>query len=297
MHNPFSGVNHAKHMLSAHSTDISFVCGVGFNPCTEIVTSLDAFEKHREEYHPDEMEKRMMKKRVIVTCEVCGKTSRGDLFHAKHMLTQHGIKIEMMCKICSLQCESVRALERHRKEVHCAASCPYCGKQFSQSEYLTAHLKTHEERNAHNYSYMCEICSQAFSNPNYLKIHMKKHQEKTIQCTMCPKMFRWESSLTGHMAAAHNAGKALNLKCEYCGKQFADKSNLKNHRYTHTTEKPHHCGVCGRGYIRRDLMMTHQRNCTAIKQDTSSGQQINQEESISQLYQSRSQSPEQHQYN
>ena len=113
---------------------------------------------------------------------------------------------------------------------------------------------------------------------------------------MCPKMFRWESSLTGHMAAAHNAGKALNLKCEYCGKQFADKSNLKNHRYTHTTEKPHHCGVCGRGYIRRDLMMTHQRNCTAVKQDTSTQPHMHPEESISQLYQqSRSQSPEQHQ--
>ena len=68
---PISGVNHAKHMLSAHSTNISFVCGIGFNPCTEFVESLDAFEKHREEFHPDEMEKRIMKKRVVVTCENC----------------------------------------------------------------------------------------------------------------------------------------------------------------------------------------------------------------------------------
>lgn len=36
--------------------------------------------------------------------------------------------------------------------------------------------------------------------------------------------------------------------CEYCGKMFTFPSALREHRYTHTKEKPHTCGECGAGF-------------------------------------------------
>ena len=32
------------------------------------------------------------KKNVFITCELCGKESRGEKFHAKHLYTTHGLE-------------------------------------------------------------------------------------------------------------------------------------------------------------------------------------------------------------
>ena len=108
--------------------------------------------------------------------------------------------------------------------------------------------------------YICEMCARSFPTKAYLKIHMRTHNDKHIKCTLCTKMFRWESALKSHLAAAHAQTAGL-FNCEFCGKQFKDKSNLKSHRYTHLDVKPHSCSKCGRGFIRRDMMLTHEKNC------------------------------------
>ena len=104
------------------------------------------------------------------------------------------------------------------------------------------------------------MCARSFPTKAYLKIHMRTHNDKHIKCTLCTKMFRWESALKSHLAAAHAQTAGL-FNCEFCGKQFKDKSNLKSHRYTHLDVKPHSCSKCGRGFIRRDMMLTHEKNC------------------------------------
>lgn len=86
--------------------------------------------------------------------------------------------------------------------------------------------------------FMCEICSKTFTRKNYLVIHMKNHAEKSIKCTVCSKMFRWNSALQAHLTAAHNMGpKEGACTCEFCGRQFQDKSNYRQHRYTHMQVK------------------------------------------------------------
>ena len=89
---------------------------------------------------------------------------------------------------------------------------------------------------------------------------MRVHRDRNIKCTLCDKAFRWESGLKSHMAAAHSQLAQL-YNCEFCGKQFKDKGNWKSHRYTHLDHKPHSCLKCGRGFIRKDMLLTHEKNC------------------------------------
>ena len=35
----------------------------------------------------------------FVTCDLCGKESRGERFHAKHMYTQHGMEVSALACI------------------------------------------------------------------------------------------------------------------------------------------------------------------------------------------------------
>ena len=196
----------------------------------------------------------------FVTCELCGKESRGEKFHAKHMYTQHGIEMKMACSDCGKECSSIRDLENHRRADHSVASCHFCGRSFFSASHLTNHLKHVHGVGSKTDDYICEICARTFPTKSYLRIHMRTHKEKHIKCQLCSKMFRWESALRSHLAAAH-AHTAQMHSCEFCGKQFKDKSNLKSHRYTHLDVKPHSCSKCGRGFIRKDMMLTHEKNC------------------------------------
>jgi KRAB domain-containing zinc finger protein len=196
----------------------------------------------------------------FVTLDLCGKESRGERFHAKHMYTQHGMEMKMDCTDCGRTCASVRDLENHRRQEHCVASCHLCGKPFFSQNHLSVHLKQVHDIGQKEDEYICEMCARSFPTKAYLKIHMRTHNDKHIKCTLCTKMFRWESALKSHLAAAHAQTAGL-FNCEFCGKQLKDKSNLKSHRYTHLDVKPHSCSKCGRGFIRRDMMLTHEKNC------------------------------------
>ena len=208
-------------------------------------------------------------KKPPVACEICGTISKGAFNNARHLYTMHGIKREVQCDKCDTLCESVRAMLDHKKNHHSSASCHLCGKVFVEKGHLENHLMRHgigkDGKNHENErDFMCEICSKTFTRKNYLVIHMKNHADKSIKCTVCSKMFRWNSALQAHLTAAHGMGpKEGACTCEFCGRQFQDKSNYRQHRYTHLQVKPFNCEACGKGFIRRDLMKSHKEKCHA----------------------------------
>merc|ERR1712029_357912 len=151
----------------------------------------------------------------FVTCELCGKESRGERFHIKHLYSMHGIEMKVSCSDCGKVCCTVRELESHRRTEHSVASCHYCGRSFYHAGHLVSHLKqVHEVGNKED-DYICEICARSFPTKAYLRTHMRTHNEKKIKCQLCGKMFRWESALTSHLAAVHGQHGKLH-SCEFC---------------------------------------------------------------------------------
>jgi len=76
----------------------------------------------------------------------------------------------------------------------------------------------------------------------------------------CAKTFSSKFNLRRHVNVSHLSIKAF--LCEICGKSFASKQNVKEHRFIHTGEKPFHCGVtgCGRFFRQASQLTSHRKS-------------------------------------
>ena len=85
-----------------------------------------------------------------------------------------------------------------------------------------------------------------------------------IYCLLIKHSFVFYS----HLSAAHSDEFRSEISaCEFCGKVFKDKSNLRKHRYEHIGA-PYNCKSCGHGFGRKDFLENHEAKCNMISKRT-----------------------------
>ncbi|XP_053149211.1 zinc finger protein with KRAB and SCAN domains 7-like [Hemicordylus capensis] len=131
--------------------------------------------------------------------------------------------------------------------------CLECGRNFSQSAYLTSHQKSHTGEKP----FKCLECGKSFSHSGNLTTHQRTHTgEKPYQCLDCGRGFSQSVHLTSHLRA-HSGEKPY--QCLECGKSFSQSVHLTSHQRTHTGEKPYQCLDCGRGFSQSVHLTSHLR--------------------------------------
>ncbi|XP_046405052.1 zinc finger protein 35-like [Ischnura elegans] len=111
--------------------------------------------------------------------------------------------------------------------------------------------------------YSCSECEKSFLRKSHLVHHIRTHtKEKPYSCGECEKSFTQKSNLVRHMRS-HTKEKPYT--CGECEKSFSQKSDLVHHIRTHTKEKPYSCGECEKSFSRKSHLIYHIRTHTNEK--------------------------------
>ncbi|KAG5896124.1 hypothetical protein JTB14_006911 [Gonioctena quinquepunctata] len=143
-------------------------------------------------------------------------------------------------------------LKRKRKAVPRDSLCPICGK-IVKDKNLPKHFASHGHKN-------CDICTASFKTMEELEKHKELHLENEYPCGECNLSFKRAIDL-----ATHSFKHAGEYPCPKCTFSTKSKSSIKGHIKRHERSYTHYCTVCGKGFLGKALLATHEEIHLDIK--------------------------------
>ncbi|XP_063987880.1 zinc finger protein 3 homolog isoform X3 [Diachasmimorpha longicaudata] len=81
--------------------------------------------------------------------------------------------------------------------------------------------------------------------------------QKVLTCHVCGKQFGQTGSLYYHLKHVH--GGVKDHACDICGRCFAMKTAMQDHRRIHTGERPCVCDTCGKSFKTKAALYIHSK--------------------------------------
>lgn len=252
-------------------------------PCSNITHPEPLIEPHTtakranrriqsQELLPPAFEPRSMESipRISYTpCKHCNKR-----FSSMQMLNAHTNQFvsatepsQHICSVigCGRKFEADCLLQRHLINKHSVEkrkfACEICGKRYVYQFTLKQHLDSHTG----NKPYKCDVCDKSFPHLAYIKIHMRFHTgERPYQCSLCGETFITSSKLSSHMRRRH-VGNWKAHQCQICDKKFQYPRQLREHKVTHTNDRPYTCEVCCKSFTLPKYIAIHMQTHSGVK--------------------------------
>ncbi|XP_037542071.1 zinc finger protein 271 [Nematolebias whitei] len=208
------------------------------------------------------------------SCTLCTKTFISSA-HLNLHLASHDKERKFRCNICGKLFQQSAHLIVH-KSIHSGDrpfKCPECGKTFGRA----SHLKTHRRLHTGEKPFRCIYCNKAFTQKAGLLSHIRIHTgEKPFVCEHCGARFRSQSLLLSHKAQEASGqakpapvraptlsqpkgtqGNAEDLKCGVCCRTFVHSSYIRLHVRLKKGQRPYHCKVCNKTFVKLDTFINH----------------------------------------
>ncbi|KAI4471598.1 transcriptional repressor ctcfl-related [Holotrichia oblita] len=199
------------------------------------------------------------------TCNVCNESQDSAYIYSVH-LNKHIGDDNYPCPLCKYVSKKKTSIASHLNTVHFkrySHRCKHCGMGFRDRKIFIEHEKSHVKKNA----IICVVCQERFTYSRNLRYHQIRHhavttdiKELKYQCEVCKKTYLSVCTLQRHMPIhEENTLVAKSNLCEWCGKNFREKTALNNHIKLHTGYKPFKCSYCDKVFSRKSYVVLHER--------------------------------------
>ncbi|XP_026232044.1 zinc finger protein 154 [Anabas testudineus] len=208
------------------------------------------------------------------SCSLCSKTFISSAHLTLH-LSSHNKERKYRCSTCGKYFHQSSHLMAH-KIIHSGDrpfKCPECGKTFGRA----SHLKTHRRLHTGEKPFKCTYCDKSFTQKAGLLAHVRLHTgERPYKCEQCGEGFRSLSLLLTHKAqessgqsrpvpaSAPSLAKPQktqcsqdDLKCGVCCRTFVRSSYIRLHIRLKKGQRPYHCKVCNKTFVKLDTFVNH----------------------------------------
>ncbi len=147
-------------------------------------------------------------------------------------------------------------------------SCNACHKTFAYKDSLTYHLKVHAEK-THDRNdssiFVCDKCGATFGRSSNLRHHYRIHTgERPYVCYLCGQDFNRKANMERHVEFRHQnrdeTSERKIFQCSVCSKVYSCTYALERHFRKHVGSAAYHCRVCGKSFLRSDLLNLHMNN-------------------------------------
>lgn len=192
-----------------------------------------------------------------IDCESCDKKFKSRNHLLTHIQRVHN-KIEFTCEKCNRKFSSENSLNQHLKQNNCTGEfkCLFCEKILPTKIRLDAHMISHSHSKDDKKMYSCDICHKEFITLANVNIHKRKVHEdiKNSLCTICGLSLYDKSQLKQHMMS-HSSERPF--KCNQCEATFRHFNDVAVHNRLHTGERPFQCKFCDQKFIANTNMTKH----------------------------------------
>ncbi|XP_046380516.2 uncharacterized protein LOC124151881 [Haliotis rufescens] len=141
----------------------------------------------------------------------------------------------------------------------CKYVCHICRQTFEAVFYLKQHLQTHviNLESGEKYEakpHVCSICGKRFLRAYDLQHHLNIHARGGYKCSLCEKVFSFQSWLKRHLKRAHDSipsqtSSKRQHQCKICRQAFSKKVHMLNHmKFSHKVRTPQQTSsTCNQG--------------------------------------------------
>ncbi|XP_052859862.1 transcription factor grauzone-like [Anopheles cruzii] len=224
-----------------------------------------------------------------IRCEICQKSYKSNRYLTLHMAKTHSREEDrpFKCDQCHVSYPKSYLLKAHRA-LHVQEECRICKKVLSNNQSLKVHIA---QMHGDDGNHICDTCGKVFRTKAAMERHIKEHLGlelvERMQCEYCKKWFNGKYNLKKHIRFLHNEegqefrcdicqhespnSRALanhklrvhveeKYECEYCGKRFKRRPNLREHIASHTGNALYSCEICGIKFNSKANRFTHRKN-------------------------------------
>ncbi|XP_078037444.1 uncharacterized protein LOC144470319 isoform X6 [Augochlora pura] len=232
----------------------------------------DSEDRRSEERHSEDNK--------VYACEECNICFPVVQMLKRHRNAVHDQAQRYKCKVCFKVCRSLVAFKMHvalehkaeeqelKDECSLTYACDFCSYESTNKSTLHSHIsrkhsskRIDRRKNSFRYAaepeeYSCDVCEFKCPNRRRLKEHLeRKHaSEYKYECEYCGKKFKVKGDMRLHVRFKHKEGPIV---CDVCGKTCSNSNSLYVHQKWAHFKPKYECEICKRRMVTQENLDQH----------------------------------------